>query len=171
MRTGRWWSRLPSPFGPRSSGSRSRRTPRAVCLQAGCPAHSGLVELAERRERHDATVLGAEPLPRQCAGNSLRRFGRRHEQSERTARKRRKSKVPIEGRRFFTRRFAHEGENRKRTSRPNPPTNGVGEQKTADPFTADLLVTRETPDASRRNGVVARQTPGMFGRQIVDGEG
>ncbi|MGC2332049.1 MAG: hypothetical protein WA581_11385 [Candidatus Acidiferrales bacterium] len=116
------------------------------------------VELSERR------------LPRQCAGNSLRRFGRRHEQSERAVRKRRESKVAIEGRCLFIRRFDHNGENRKRPGRSNYPPNRIGKQKIADAFASHFLITRETPNESSRNGIIAGQAFCMFGRQIGNGE-
>ena len=66
-------------------------------------------------------------LSRQRAGNSFRRFGHGHEQSERAARKWSKSKIAIEGRRFFIPSFDYDGENRERTRRANSPTNRVGE--------------------------------------------
>ncbi len=63
--------------------------------------------------------------------------------------------VATEGDRLFIRRFDHDGENRERTGGPNHPTNCVGEQKIADPFTANFLITRETPNESSRNGIIA----------------
>src|SRR5271166_370931 len=113
---------------------------------------------------------GAEWLSRQCAGNSLRRFRRRHEQSERAARKWRESKVAIEGGCLFIRRFDHDGENRERTDGSNHPTNRVGEQNIADPFAANSLITCKTPNECSRNDVIARQAFCLFGRQVGDGE-
>jgi hypothetical protein len=109
-------------------------------------------------------------LSGESAGNGLRRFGRRHEQSERTVRKRRKSRVAIEGRSLFIGRFDNDSENRERTGGSNHPTNRVGEQKIADPFATSSLITRETPNESSRNNIIAWQTSCMFGWQVSDGE-
>jgi len=107
---------------------------------------------------------------RQRTGNSFGRFGHRHEQSERTARKWRESKVAIEGRCRFIRRFDHDGEYRERTGGTNYPTNCVGKQKIADTFAANFLIARETPNESRWNEVIAWQTFCICGRQVGDGE-
>jgi len=107
---------------------------------------------------------------RQCAGNSLRRFRRRHEQSERAARKWRESKVGIEAGCLFIRRFDHDGENRERTGGSNHPTNRVGEQNSADPFAANSLITCKTPNECSRDDVITRQAFRLFGRQVGDGE-
>jgi hypothetical protein len=107
---------------------------------------------------------------RQRTGNSFRRVGHRHEQSERTARKWRESKVAIEGRCRFIRRFDHDGEYRERTGGINYPTNCVGEQKIANTFAANFLIARETPNESRWNDVIAWQTFCIYGRQVGDGE-
>ena len=107
-------------------------------------------------ERADSTI--ERRLMRQRTGNSFGRFGHGHEQSQRAARKWRESKVAIDGRCFFIPRFDHDGENRKRTRGANNPTNRIGEQKIADPFYADFLITGETPNESSWNEVVAWQT-------------
>src|SRR5664280_962653 len=107
---------------------------------------------------------------RQRTGNSFGRFGHRHEQSERTARKWRESKVAIEGRCRFIRRFDHDGEYRERTGGTNYPTNCVGKQKIADTFAANFLIARETPNESRWNEVIAWQTFCIFGRQVGDSD-
>ena len=107
---------------------------------------------------------------RKCTGNSFRCFRHGHEQSERAARKWSKSKIAIEGRRFFIPSFDYDGENRERMRRANNPTNRVGEQKIADPFPTDSLITRETSNERGWNKVVARQTFGIFARQVGDGE-
>src|SRR5664279_2506015 len=109
-------------------------------------------------------------LMRQRTGNSFGRFGHRHEQSERTARKWRESKVAIEGRCRFIRRFDHDGEYRERTGGNNYPTNCVGKQKIADTFAANFLIARETPNEGRWNEVIAWQTFCIFGRQVGDSE-
>ena len=107
---------------------------------------------------------------RKCTGNSFRRYRRGHEQSERAARKWSKSKITVEGRRFFVHRFDYNGEDRERMRRANNPTNRVGEQKSADPFPTDSLITRETSNESGWNKVIARQTFDIFARQVGDGE-
>ncbi len=109
-------------------------------------------------------------LPRYRARNSFRRFSRRHEQSERAVRKRRESEVAVESSRPFIRRFDHDGENGERTGGPSDPTNRVSQQKISDTFTVNFLITREPPDQSSRDRVVARQAFCMFWRQIGDGE-
>src|ERR1019366_9142157 len=80
------------------------------------------------------------------------------------------SKIAIEGRRFFIPSFDYDGENRERMRRANNPTNRVGEQKIADPFPTDSLITRETSNESGWNKVVAGQPFGIFARQVADGE-
>jgi hypothetical protein len=95
---------------------------------------------------------------RQRTGNSFRHLGYGHEQSERAARKWRKTKVAIEGRGLFIQRFDHDGKNRERTRGANYPTDRIGEQKTADPFAANSFITRETSNESSGNEVVAWQT-------------
>ena len=107
---------------------------------------------------------------RQRTENSFRRFGHRHEQSERAARKWGESKVAIEGRCLFIRRFDHDGEDRERIRGANHPTNRVGEQEIADPFAANSLIARKTPNESSWNEVVAWQMFCPFGRQVGDGE-
>src|SRR5674476_880571 len=109
-------------------------------------------------------------LMRQRTGNSFGRFGHRHEQSERTARKWRESKVAIEGRFRFIRRFDHDGEYRERTGGTQYPTNCVRKQKIADTFAANFLIARETPNEGRWNEVIAWQTFCIFGRQVGDSE-
>ncbi len=54
--------------------------------------------------------------------------------------------------------------------RTNNPTNRVGEQKIADPFPTNSLITRETSNKSGWNKVVPRQTFGVFARQVGDGK-
>jgi hypothetical protein len=103
-------------------------------------------------------------------GNSFRRFRHGHEQSERTARKWSKSKIAIEVRRLFIPSFDYDGEDRERLRRANNPTNRVSEQKSADSFPADSLITRETSNESGWNKVVAWQTFGKFARQVGHGE-
>lgn len=92
---------------------------------------------------------------RQRTGNGFRRFGHRHEQSERTARKWCETKVAVECRCRFIRRFDHDGEDRERLGGTNYPTNCVSEQIIADTFAANFLITRETPNESRWNEVIA----------------
>ena len=150
-----------------------------------CPARSstrngaGLVWLAARlpaiNGRSTVRALtkagfGGHALARQHTRNSFRRFGHRHEQSERAARKWCESKVAIEGRCLFICRLDHDGENRERTGGANYPTNRVGEQEIADPFAANSLITRETPNESSWNELVAWQMFCMFGRQVGNGE-
>ncbi len=53
---------------------------------------------------------------------------------------------------------------------PNYPTDRVGEQKITDPFPANSLIARKTSNESSRNEVIARQTFGMFGREVGEGE-
>ncbi len=79
--------------------------------------------------------------------------------------------MAVEGGRLFIRRVDHDGENCERASGPDDPSNCVGEQKTADAFTANFLITRKPPNKSCRNGVIAGETFCVFGRQIGDREG
>ena len=122
------------------------------------------------RPRSQGHWTRGHALARQRTRNSFRRFGHRHEQSERAARKWCESKVAIEGRCLFICRFDHDGENRERTEGANHPTKRVGEQETTDPFAANSLITRETPNESSWNEVVAWQMFCIFGRQVGDGE-
>ena len=107
---------------------------------------------------------------RKYTRNSFRRFRHGHEQSEGAARKWRKSKITIEGRRFFIPSLDYNGERRERMRRANNPTNRVGEQKFTDPFPADSLIARETSDESGWNKVVAREAFSIFARQVGDRE-
>src|SRR5438445_10430025 len=93
-----------------------------------------------------------------------------HEQAQRSAWKGRETEVAIEGRRLSIQSIDHDGENRQRTGGPEHPANRVGEQKIADSFAAKPLVARKPPDEGSRNGVIARETLGMFARQVGDGE-
>jgi hypothetical protein len=53
---------------------------------------------------------------------------------------------------------------------PNHPPNRVSEQKTADSFAANSLITRKTGDERSWDEVIARQAFRLFGRQVDDGE-
>ena len=90
--------------------------------------------------------------------------------SERAARKWCESEIAIEDRCLFIRRIDHDGENRERTGGANHPTNRVGEQEIADPFAANSLITREAPDESSWNEVIAWQVFGILVRQVGDGK-
>ena len=93
------------------------------------------------------TARGKQPLP----------FGCGHEKSEWAVWKRRESKVAIEDCCFFIRRVDYNGKNRERTGGPNDPLNRISEQKAADSFAANSLITRKAADEGGWNKVVARQ--------------
>ena len=46
----------------------------------------------------------------------------------------------------------------------------LGTGGSADAFTANRLITSETPDESSRNDIIPRQTSCVFGRRVDDGE-
>jgi len=76
----------------------------------------------------------------------------------------------IKRRCLFIHRVDHDGENCERTGGPNHSTNPVSEQKIADTFAANSLITRKTSNESCRNEVITRQAFCMFGRKVGDGE-
>ena len=143
---------------------------------AACVVQGGF-SLTRRSTREDGLENPPYSLPRNSytlsglrARHRLDCVGYRNEQSQGATWKRREAKITVEGRCLLVLCLDDDGEDSERTGGGENAPDGIGQQEIADALAANAQIARQAPDQRRRNQVVSKQTFGMLGREIDDGE-